>query len=329
MAQWVVGYYTNRNFDPEQLADPMLEDIFSAERLLAKDEAVFRTFAGRIDGLIFSNNAGDLNASVLMGLAPRCRTIVRQGVGVDNIDLDAAARLGIAVANTPDYCVEEVSDHALALILALNRHIPAYDGSVKRGVWNAVSLSPPKIVSNLALGIVGLGRIGSCLARKAVGLFGTVAAYDIRMDKQKAAELGVVVAGTLESLIRGSDVVSLHIPGNRENHRIINADTLAWFKPGSMLINTARGALVDEGALQRALARQAPAAAGLDVLEREYPSGEYPLLNADGVAITPHAAYYSDKSSALSQKMAHEEMARGLSGKSLRNPVNVPVRTRR
>jgi D-3-phosphoglycerate dehydrogenase len=324
MAHRVVGYYTNKNFDPAQLANPALDGIFPAERLLAKDEAAFRTFSGRIDGLIFSNNAGDLNASVLAELAPRCRIIVRQGIGVDNIDLDAAARLGIAVANTPEYCIEEVSDHALALILALNRHIPAYDGAVKGGVWNALSLSPPGIVRNLTLGIVGFGRIGSCLARKAVPLFGGVAAYDIRMDTQKAAHLGVAVAGSLESLVRGSDVVSLHIPGTRENHRIINADTLAWFKPGSLLINTARGVLVDEEALLQALSRKAPAAAGLDVLAQEYPPREHPLLNTAGVVLTPHAAYYSGTSSELSHKMAHEEMARGLAGKPLKHPVNAP-----
>ena len=193
-----------------------------------------------------------------LGSLPDLRVLVRRGVGVDNVDVDAATRLGILVANVPDASVEEVSDHALALLLALERRIVALDAAVHHGVWQ---LDPKGIaavrdgirrLAELTLGIAGFGRIGRALARKASATYGRVIVTDPLLDAAGAAQAGVELV-TVDELVARADHISLHAPLLPSTHHLLDAAVLDRVRPGAILVNTSRGGLVDEQALVAAL----------------------------------------------------------------------------
>ena len=214
-----------------------------------------------------------------------CRTVVRYGVGLDNVDLAAAEDLGIAVGNVPEYGHEEISNHAIALLLALSRKLVAFDRSVRLG---GVDVPAPQTVSRLShatLGLVGFGRIGRHVARKAQALGVEVIAYD-----PYAGPAGVELVG-LDALLRRADVVSLHVPLTPETRHMIDVSRM---KPGSLLINIGRGGLVDEDALAAALRTGHLAGAALDVTEVEPLPLTSPLLDAPNLLLTPHVAWVSD-----------------------------------
>lgn len=214
-----------------------------------------------------------------------CRTVVRYGVGLDNVDLAAAEELGIAVGNVPEYGHEEISNHAIALLLALSRKLVAFDRSVRLG---GVDVPAPQSVSRLShatLGLVGFGRIGRHVARKAQALGVEVIAYD-----PYAGPAGVELVG-LDALLRRADVVSLHVPLTPETRHMIDVSRM---KPGSLLINIGRGGLVDEDALAAALRAGHLAGAALDVTEVEPLPVTSPLLDAPNLLLTPHVAWVSD-----------------------------------
>jgi D-3-phosphoglycerate dehydrogenase / 2-oxoglutarate reductase len=214
-----------------------------------------------------------------------CRAVVRYGVGLDNVDLEAAEDLGIAVGNVPEYGHEEISNHAIALLLALSRKLVAFDRSVRLG---GVDVPAPQSVSRLShatLGLVGFGRIGRHVARKAQALGIEVIAYD-----PYAGPAGVELVG-LDALLRRADVVSLHVPLTPETRHMIDVSRM---KPGSLLINIGRGGLVDEDALAAALRSGHLAGAALDVTEVEPLPLSSPLLDAPNLLLTPHVAWVSD-----------------------------------
>lgn len=270
-------------------------------------------------------------AVILAGAAPRftsrvieqlasCRAIVRYGVGVDSVDLEAARGRGIRVANVPDYCAEEVSDHALALALALVRKLKTGDGLVREGQWAMTSLRPMYSFRDLTFGVLGLGRIGRTLARKARGVGFKVLGHDPAVSPDQALRWSVrhVAEGTL---LEESDVLSLHVPLLPATRHFINADRIQRMKPGAVLINTARGGLVDEAALADALQSGRLSGAGLDVLEEEPPLTGSPLLQAPNLLLSPHSGWYSESSEIRLRQLASAEAARVLSGRSLRCPV--------
>jgi len=316
----VVGFYTCWNFEETRIEEEVFRDL-GAQCLIAGNETEFKALFGKIDALVMANEA-NITAEVAEALAPRCKFIVRQGIGVDNIDLEACKNRGIAVANVPDYCLEEVSDHALALALALARNIPFYDTLIRGGVWNVLGLPPGSNYQGLTLAIGGFGRIPQSLARKAGCVFGRLVTYDPYINREAAAKLGVEVAETFEALVREADILSLHIPATAENHHLINAQSLSWFKPTACLINTARGALIDEAALYQALKNKTLASAALDVFETEPPDFNNPLMTLSNVVITPHSAWYSYQAFDQMRLKAAEEVARGLAGEPLKNQVN-------
>ena len=241
-----------------------------------------------------------------------CRAIVRYGIGVDNIDLGAAARRGIFVANVPDYGVQEVATHALALYLAVVRRIPGRDRAVRSGAWNAGAAEPLPPVSGLTLGLVGFGRIGEALHRKARGIgFARTLAY----DPYRASWPDDVTPGELDAVLAGADLISLHAPLTPATHHLVDRAGLALVRSGAVIVNTARGGLIDERALADALREGRLFGAGLDVFEQEPPAPDNPLLACDRVVLSDHAAWYSSASLDALHRGAAEEVARVLSGR--------------
>ncbi|MDQ7842227.1 MAG: C-terminal binding protein [Armatimonadota bacterium] len=253
--------------------------------------------------------------------ARRCRVIARYGIGLDNVDLAAAAERGIVVTNVPDYCVDEVSDHALALLLACARRIVDLHDRVRSGRWDARDAVPIHRLRGQVLGLVGLGKIPRALAAKAQALGLEVIAADPYVDAETMKRLGVRKV-ELAELLAESDFVSVHAPLLPETRGLIGEDALRRMKPTAYLINTARGPIVDEQALARALREGWIAGAALDVLATEPPGPDHPLRGLDRVVLTPHVAFYSEESLQELQRKAAEEVARVLTGQPPRYAVS-------
>jgi D-3-phosphoglycerate dehydrogenase len=251
----------------------------------------------------------------------RCRGIVRYGVGFETVDLDAASRRGIYVCNVPDYGTDEVSDHAITLLLTLARKIIPLAQGVQNGVWSLEHIKPVGRLRGRTLGIIGLGRIGAMTAAKAQAFGIRVIAHDPLRPMHYFAERNVGRA-ELDDLLRESDYVSVHAPLNEETRHLIGERTLGLMKPSAFLVNTARGGLVDGAALARALRAGQIAGAAIDVTETEPIPRDSPLLGLENCIVTPHAAWYSDESSAALQRLAAEEAVRLLRGEPPRCPVN-------
>lgn len=238
-----------------------------------------------------------VTAEVLAGL-PLTRCIVRRGVGIDNVDVEAATRLGIAVAFVPDASVEEVSDQALALLLAGERGLFEVESAVRRGdVRTAAAVAGrARRFCDLTLGIVGFGRIGRALARKSIGIFGRVLASDPMVLPADAVEVGVELL-SFEEVLHESDLISLHAPGGLTRSPLLDATSLPKLRPGARIVNTARGELVDEAALLEALAAERIAGASLDVTREEPLPAGHPLLSHHAVRLTGHTAGKGQRSS--------------------------------
>ena len=269
---------------------------------------------------VLLNQYARLTAAVIDAL-DRCKGIVRYGVGFENVDLDAATRRGIVVCNVPDYGTDEVSDHAITLLLAAARKLMVLAQGVQNGVWSVEPAKPVGRLRGRTLGIIGMGRIGALTARKAQAFGLQVIAYDPYRPMHALAEHNVGRA-TLDDLLRTSDYVSIHAPLSPETHHLIGDRELGLMKPTAYLVNTARGGLVDAAALARALQAGRIAGAALDVFEAEPIPADHPLLGLENCIITPHAAWYSDEAAAALQRLAGEEAARILLGQPPRCPVN-------
>jgi D-3-phosphoglycerate dehydrogenase / 2-oxoglutarate reductase len=259
--------------------------------------------------------------SALEGL----KTVVRTGVGYDVIDVPAATQLGVIVVNIPDLWIREVANHALALLLAWNRKIITLDREVRAGVWSGrVPGGPTGSLHGQTVGIVGLGNIGSAFARRVAALETRVIACDPYVDDGRFTALGVERV-SLEAVAERSDYVSVHTPLNAETHHLIGEAFLRRMKPTALLINTARGSVVDEAALTRALDDKRLAGAALDVWEQEPVAADNRLLRMDNVIATPHAAYFSSPAVAQVPRRCGEEVARVLTGQRPLNVVNPEV----
>jgi D-3-phosphoglycerate dehydrogenase len=226
-------------------------------------------------------------------LQPDLRAVVRYGVGLDRIDLDAARELGVDVRNVPDFCTNEVADHALALLLAIARDIVPQATRVAEGEWRGSDRKLHRLSGSVA-GVVGLGEIGQAVARRVAALGMAVIAHDPYADARAAQTMGVRLVG-LEELLGESDAVLLTCPLTEETRGMIDADALALMKPTALLVNTARGEIIDEEALAEALQDGSIAAAGLDVLSEEPPAEGHPLPGLPNTVITPHTAWYSEE----------------------------------
>lgn len=251
------------------------------------------------------------------------RIITRYGVGVDNIDLKEAAHRRIHVANVPDYGAEiEVSEHALALYLALQRRIPERDRDVRAGKWGIGQAAPIPARDEAVLGLIGCGRIGLATASKFRALgFRRVIAFDPLLTPEAAQEAAVELVD-LDTLCAGADVVSLHAPLTPETRHILDARRIARLKPTTIVVNVARGGLVDEEALAVALNEGRIFGTGIDVFEIEPVARDNPLLQARNTILSDHGAWYSERSVRVLQQNAAQEIVRVLGGKPPRNWVN-------
>jgi D-3-phosphoglycerate dehydrogenase len=250
----------------------------------------------------------------------RCRIISRFGIGVDNVDLGAATSKGIVVTKVPDYCIDEVSDHAMALLLAVVRKIPFSNTRVQAGRWEMPTVVPIHRLRGRVLGLVGFGRIPQLVAPKAKAFGLKVVTFDPYVPKQVLAQAGVEHM-EFKELVKASDYISLHCPLTPETKHLFNAEVFSLMKPGAYLVNTGRGPLVDEAALAQALDKGQLAGAALDVVEKEPPTGS-PILGRDNVILTPHTGFYSEESLLDLETKAAEEVVRVLSGQAPLNPVN-------
>jgi D-3-phosphoglycerate dehydrogenase len=256
--------------------------------------------------------------------ARACLAIGRYGIGLDNIDVARATELGIVVTNVPSYCVEEVSDHALALLLSLARKITFYDRAIKSGVYDLQAGTPLFRVRGRILGIVGFGKIGRALYHKARGLGLKIIVFDPFVDRNSLSGLEVDVVD-FPGLLERSDFISLHVPLTPETRGVFNLAALRQMKPGAFLINTSRGHLIDAEALREALDQGIIAGAGLDVLPTEPPALGDPLVGHPRTIITPHAAFNSEESLIELRETAARQMAAVLCGTYPQNIVNPEV----
>jgi len=263
----------------------------------------------------------EITAAIIQGFR-RCKILMRYGVGTDNVDVNAATSAGIIVGHVPSYCIDEVSTHALALLLACVRKVVVTHGKVQRGAWDVHRADPIHRLAGCTLGLVGLGKIGSSVARKLRGWDVRVLAADPYIEPDRAKSLGVELVG-LEALFRQSDFISLHCPLLPETRHLVNRETLALMRPGAILINTARGPIVDTSALLQAFSEGRLVGAGLDVFEDEPLPVTSPLRKHPNVVLTDHTAWYSEEAQLELQRTAAEEIVRVCTGRlpiSLANP---------
>jgi D-3-phosphoglycerate dehydrogenase / 2-oxoglutarate reductase len=292
--------------DPEyRMANsPSADDILAAAR---DADAILVTYA-KLPG-------------ELLRQLKNCKAIGRFGLGVDNIDLLAAKELGIAVNYVPDYCLREVSDHAMALLLALARKVPFSNKLVQSGRWEVPPIVPLRRLEGQTLGLIGFGNIPRALAPKAKAFGLKVLTYDPYVNADAAAALGVETV-SFDDLLAPSDFISVHAPLQPATRGLMNAKTFAKMKKGACLINTARGPLVDEAALVSALDSGQLGGAALDVVTTEPLAKDSPLLGRDNVILTPHTAFYSVEALEELQTKCASDVARVLSGEKAIYPIS-------
>lgn len=266
-----------------------------------------------------------LSAEDIRGLTS-CRVISVRGGGYNNLDVQAATQQGIIATYVPGYCVDEVSDHALALLLSLSRRLPECQAMTQRGAWKAAEIGPIQRLRTQTLGLVGFGRIAKAVARKAKCLGLRVIAYDPLISKSEMTEAGVEAAG-FEDLVSGADFISLHIPLTKDTHHLFNVNVFKSMKRTAYLINTCRGEVVDEAALSGALKAGQIAGAGLDVLYQEPPDPQNPVLSMPNVIVTPHSAYMSHESLTEVLVRSTRAVIDALKGRAPEDVINPEVLT--
>jgi D-3-phosphoglycerate dehydrogenase len=258
----------------------------------------------------------------VIGAMRKARVIVRYGVGVDNVDLEAARSRGIPVCNVPDYCMDEVADHTLALILAATRQMVAHANLVRTGKWVlAGPLTSMKTLCDLTVGVIGLGRIGREVAHRLRAFKCRILAHDPALSADEIRKHDCQPA-PLDEVLSQSDLLTLHCPSTAQTQRLINRATIARMKPGAILINVGRGTLVDSAALAEALAEGRLGAAALDVFDPEPMPPDHPLLRMENVIISPHVAAVSVKAIRRLRETAAGIVAGAIRGDPLVNVVN-------
>jgi D-3-phosphoglycerate dehydrogenase / 2-oxoglutarate reductase len=274
----------------------------------------------RYDAIVI-RSATKLTADVIER-AERLKVIGRAGVGIDNIDVDAATRRGIVVANAPESTVVSAAEHTIGLLVALSRNIPQAHAALKQGRWERKTYGGVELADK-TLGVLGFGRIGQQVARRAAGLGMRVVAYDPFVAPDRFRELGVERVDSAEDVYAAADFITLHLPLTDDTRRSIGADAFAQMKEGVRLVNAARGALVDEDALLQALRSGKVGGAALDVFSAEPYSG--PLLEVDSVVATPHLAASTEEAQDRAGVIIAEQVAAALEGGLVTNAVNIPV----
>jgi len=254
----------------------------------------------------------------------RCVVITRYGIGVDNIDVEAATDHGIIVSNVPDFCIDEVADTAMAMILALERGIVVLDRNVKSGKWSRAGAGPFHSLRKQVLGLVGFGNIARAVALRAASFGFRLVAHDPYVKREDVNCFPVSLL-SLEDVLRQADIVSLHTPLTRETRHLIGEKELRTMKPTAYLVNTSRGGVVDQTALYRALAEGWIAGAALDVFEKEPLAPDHPLTRLPNVVLTPHFASYTDEAFEQLRRKVAQNTIDALCGRVPRYVVNPAV----
>ena len=311
--------------------------IGSALDTLREAGATFRILDEGLGDAELATQAGDADVVLTVVRAirrpvlerlQRVGLVVRCGIGVDLIDIDAASDLGIWVANVPDYCVEEVADQALMLLLSAARQARHFELSWHEGRWASLDYPAVRRLRGLTLGIVGLGRIGTQVARRAPAFGLKVIATDPYIPDERFSAVGARRVEMAE-LLASSDIISLHLPLNGETRHILDAGAFEAMKPGVVIVNVSRGGLIDTTALEAAVDGGQVAAVGIDVIEGEpAPDFSQPLVGRRNVFMTPHVAWYSQDSRHELGILAAQEALRYLRGESPRSPLNLAARER-
>jgi D-3-phosphoglycerate dehydrogenase len=320
-AKVVLTDYVWESLDVEK---KLLDGLADLVPLRTKTPDEFIGEAADCDALL-NTYAGPITAEVMERM-PKCRIIARYGIGVDTIDLDAATRAGIIVTNNPTYCIEEVAEHTMALLLACARKAPLYDRVVRGSRWDIAPGKPMLRLSGGALGLVGFGNIARQVAVRAHAFGMRILYVDPYVPEGRFAVPGKKVE--LDELLESTDFVSLHPPLTRDTRKMINDRTLSRMKPSAFLINCSRGPIVDTDALVRALDANVIAGCALDTVDPEPLPDPHPLRGRANVIVTPHVAWYSEQSLVGLQEGAPNEVRRVLTGEWPVNVVNREVKGR-
>ncbi|MBM7691547.1 D-3-phosphoglycerate dehydrogenase [Peribacillus deserti] len=300
--------FENLKYEEEVFAESGIDIEFIKAQCKTEDEVIEQ--AKYADAIL--NQYAPVSRRVIESLE-HTKIISRYGVGVNTIDLNAAKEKGITVANVPDYGMEEVSNHALALLLAWARKVTILNNEVKKGNWDFKASVPIHRFNEQTVGVLGLGRIPRRFIEKVKPLGFKTAAYDPFVSEEDMAAAGVQKM-ELDEIIRESDFLSVHVPLIDETYHLINEERLNQMKQNAVIINTARGPIIDEKALAHALENNIIAGAALDVTENEPISLDSPLLKMDNVIITPHSAWYSEEAMIELRQKAAKNIVHVLSG---------------
>lgn len=305
------------------VTDQVFPSVDIERRLLAEIDADLEVADGTSLGVaaLAAGADGLLNTYLpidaeLLGKLGRCKIIARYGIGIDNIDVEAANRAGIMVTNVPDYSVQEVAAHALAMMLSLVRRLPRADALVRDGNWGIEQLRPIRRLSGLTFGLVGYGRIARQISRSITAFGGHIVVHDPYL---RPAE-GLPALVSLNELVEGSDVISIHAPATPETRGMFDAARISRMRPGAILINTSRGPLVVLADLIEALRSGHLGGAALDVFEKEPPDAAR-LRDVPNLLLSPHMAYYSEESLKESQQKAATQVVKVLKGEAPDYPV--------
>lgn len=306
--------YPDLEYEKTRLSDIGAELYF----LDSKDEKEIAAAAADADAVITCY--ANISALVIAGMT-KCRIITKTGIGVNNIDVAAASGRGIRVTNVPDYCIEEVSDHTAALIMALARQVPRLARNVAGGAWNMGGAGSIARLRGRTLGLLGFGKIARRTCEKMQSFGMRILCYDPYVSAEQMRDLNATKA-ELDEILERAHFVSLNLPLTPETERMADDSFFSKMRSDAYFVNTSRGGLVDEGALLRALGAGGIAGAALDVLNDETRVADNPLIRCDNVIITPHAAYYSAESTQELREKVIADVVAVLGGNPPRYQVN-------
>lgn len=299
----------------------LLKQHFDVEVNTKMPDEQFKEKINDYDAVII-RSASKLTADIL-GAADRLKIIGRAGSGVDNVDVKAATKKGIVVANAPESNAVAAAEHAIALLMATARNIPQAHASLKSGKWERSKFEGTELTGK-TLGVIGLGRIGMIAAQRARGLRMEVLAYDPYVTTERFREYGLERAETPEEVYARADFLTVHLPKTPETVGFINDEAFAKMKDGVRVVNAARGGIIDEGALQRALDSGKVCSVGLDVFSKEPPDPDFPLFKYDNVVVTPHLGASTEEAQDKAGVIIAQQVTAGLLGQFVSNAVNIP-----
>jgi len=309
---------TDYNFPDLEYETRVLQGVAEVEGFHCRTEDEVIEACRGADGIL--NQAVLMTRRVIEGL-DRAKVIVRYGIGYDNVDIEAATQRGVYVCNVPDYCLDEVADHALALILSLLRRVTWAHRHMAQGGFDWKAVRPVHRLEALTAGVVGTGNIGRRVVQRLRALNLKVKAYDPYVPDEQVSGLGAEPV-SLQDLLSSADIITVHAPLSKSTYHMIGEKEIGLMKRSAYIVNTSRGALLDEAALARALKEGHIAGAALDIFEEEPLPEDSPLRGLPNTVLTPHMAWYSEESLVELRTKSAEEVRRVLQGERPRNLVN-------